>query len=214
MTSNDDARPGVAVVGAGGHAKVVIATLRAVGLPVAAVFDDDRERRGGEVLGVPVAGPVSALEPESYLGAVLAVGSNEARRRLAGELSVPWVTVVHPRAVVHPTVRLGEGAVIFAGAVVQPDAELGRHAIVNTGATVDHDCRIGAFAHLAPGSHLAGAVEVGEGALVGIGASVVQGRRIGAWATVGAGAAVVRDVPPGVTAAGVPARVLGGARGA
>ena len=80
--------------------------------------------------------------------------------------------------------------------------------IVNTHASVDHGCRVGAFAHLAPAVTLGGDVIVGEGALVGVGASVGPARSIGAWATVGVGAAVVRDVAPGETVAGVPARPL------
>ena len=42
---------------------------------------------------------------------------------------------------------------------------------------------------------------------IGIGACVIQHVCIGSDVTVGAGAAVVRDLPDGVTAVGVPARV-------
>lgn len=200
----------VAVIGAGGHAKVVIATLRAAGVAVAAAFDDDAERHGTELLGVPVRGPAAAAAGLGCRRAVLAVGDNRARRRLAAALGagLEWVTVVHPRAWVDPDARLGAGTVVFAGAVVQPGAEIGAHAIVNTAASIDHDCRVGDFAHLGPGCRLCGGVTVGEGALAGVGCAVAPGLTIGAWAVVGAGAAVVRDLPAATTAAGVPARPL------
>jgi acetyltransferase-like isoleucine patch superfamily enzyme len=86
---------------------------------------------------------------------------------------------------------------------------LGEHVIVNHAASVDHDCVIGSFVHLAPGVRLAGGVTVEEGALVGIGAAALPGVRIGAGTVVGGGAAVVRDLPPHVTAVGVPARIIG-----
>ena len=50
---------------------------------------------------------------------------------------------------------------------------------------------------------------VERGASLGSGAVIMGGVRIGAGALVGAGAVVTRDVPPGETVAGVPARVLG-----
>lgn len=196
----------VAVLGAGGHGKVVIATLQAARHEVVALYDDDPDRRGREVLGVPVRGTLDEARPADADGFVLAVGTNRDRRRLAAELDLPWFSAVHPAASVHSSVRLGAGTVVFAGAVLQPDSEIGRHGIVNTGASVDHDCRLGNFVHVAPGARLAGRVALGDGALAGIGSSLAPEVRVGAWATVGAGAAVVRDVPGGVTVVGVPAR--------
>ena len=49
---------------------------------------------------------------------------------------------------------------------------------------------------------------VGRGASIGTGATILGGVSIGAGATVGAGAVVTRDVPPGATVAGNPARVI------
>jgi sugar O-acyltransferase (sialic acid O-acetyltransferase NeuD family) len=197
----------VIVIGAGGHGKVVVSTLRAAGIDVIGVFDDDEEKWGGEILGVPVLGPVADAEGGDHL-VVLGVGSNEARKHLAERLGMRWATAVHPQAWIHPSVRLGEGSVVFAGAVIQPDTVLGKHVIVNTGALIDHDCEIGDFVHVAPGTRMAGEVTLENGAFMGIGSSAIPGVRVGAWTTVGAGAAVVDDLPGGVTAVGVPARVL------
>ena len=203
----------VAVIGAGGHAKVVLSTLAALGLPVEVVLDDDPRRWGERLMGVEILGPVSRLARLEVRRAVVAVGANRTRQRLVHQVEAEvddlhWMVVVHPSAVVHPTAILGPGSVVMAGAVVQPDAQLGAHTIVNTGATVDHDCRGGDFVHLAPGVHLGGAVSLGEGAFLGIGTAAVPGASVGSWAVVGAGATVVHDVPSGVTAVGTPARPL------
>lgn len=199
----------VVVLGAGGHGKVVVSTLQAAGIQVSEVWDDDPDRWRETVLGVPVKGPIAA-RARAVPGhpAILGIGDNRTRQRFAEELSLEWMTVVHPGAVVHPSVRLGAGTAVFAGAVVQPDARVGRHVIVNTCASIDHDSEVGDFVHLAPGCRLGGDVHVEEGALVGLGAVVLPGRTVGGWATVGAGSAVVRNAPPERTVLGVPARPI------
>ena len=54
---------------------------------------------------------------------------------------------------------------------------------------------------------------IGDGVDVGVGAVIIGGVTVGAGATVGANAVVIKDVPPGAVAVGVPARVIGQARG-
>lgn len=199
-----------AVIGAGGHAKVVISTLQATGYHIWGAFDDDPDKWGKRILGVPIIGAIreAAERPSQY--AVIAVGNNRVRKQLAEVLSgFRWVSVVHPSAQVHETVEIGQGSVVCAGAVVQPDSVVGSHCIINTSATVDHDCVLGDFVHLAPGVHLAGGVVLGEGSFLGIGSGVIPGVRIGPWTQVGAGASVVGDLPPGVKALGLPARAVG-----
>lgn len=196
----------LAVLGAGGHAKVVIATARSAGWTDLVCCDDDPARHGGHVLGVPIVGGMAAVLGDPGATAVIAVGDNRARRTLAEGAACQFATLIHASAVVDPSVALGDGTVVFAGCVIQPDVVVGAHAIINTGAAIDHDGRLGAFVHLGPGARLCGAVAIGEGTLVGIGAVAIPGVRIGAWATIGAGAAVVGNVSDRVTAVGVPAK--------
>jgi len=199
----------VVVIGAGGHAKVVLATLEAQGTKVAGIFDDNPDLWGMQLLGFEIRGPIKEAQAHGESG-VLAIGSNRDRQRLADELSLEWVSVVHPSAQVHPTVEVGPGSVILAGVTVQPETVIGDHVIVNTGARIDHDCRIDSFAHVAPGVSLAGTVSIGRGVLMGIGSCAIPGVTIGDWSVVGAGAAVVSDLKPEVTTTGVPARVVTG----
>ncbi|MBX3437328.1 MAG: acetyltransferase [Planctomycetaceae bacterium] len=197
------------VIGGGGHAKVLISALRAMGHDVDAAFDDDTARHGQRLLGVPIAGSIeraARLFPDA--DGVIGIGSPSVRRVLSCRLPFHWIRVVHPHACVDPTVELGEGVVVMAGAVVQPETVLGQHAIVNTSASIDHDGRIGEFVNISPGVHLSGNVTVGDAALIGIGASVLQGISIGARTVVGGGAAVIRDLPADVVAVGCPARII------
>jgi sugar O-acyltransferase (sialic acid O-acetyltransferase NeuD family) len=196
------------VIGSGGHAKVVIATIEACGDTVRHILDDDPRTWTTTVLGYPVKGPIGDDLIHADCVAVVAIGTNRARRHVVSRLQTRFASVVHPSAIVHRSVTIGDGAVIFAGAIVQPDTTIGAHSIVNTAASIDHDGQVGAFSHVAPGVHLAGSVRIGEGALVGVGASIIVGMTVGAWAIVGAGSVVIRPVEQGVTVAGCPARPL------
>jgi sugar O-acyltransferase (sialic acid O-acetyltransferase NeuD family) len=138
----------------------------------------------------------------------LGIGDNRARlaasRRLSPEVSPP---LVHPTALV-PTgnVAIGPGSVVLPRVVVHPQTRIGQACILNTGAIVEHDCTLADGVHISPGAILTGGVDVGELAWIGAGAVVLPGRRIAAGAIVGAGAVVTRDVGPGVTVVGNPAR--------
>jgi sugar O-acyltransferase (sialic acid O-acetyltransferase NeuD family) len=202
------ARSRLVVIGAGGHGKVVVSTLQATGLHVDAVYDDDPRVWGSTILGVPVRGPIEELKDAVGVGGVLGIGNNRIRERLAQSLPLEWLTAVHPHSYVHPSVRLGEGTVVFAGAVVQPDVVIGRHSIVNTCSSVDHDCRIGGFSAVCPGAHIAGTVTVGERCLLGTGSSVLPNVHIECDVIVGAGTVVLRDVPAGCTIVGPSPRII------
>lgn len=198
----------VHVLGAGGHAKVVVSTLLAAGFEIAAVYDDAVSKWGQVCLGFHICGPISELSTVETIAAVVAVGHNRTRQAIVERFkNVQWVTVVHPRAWVHPSVTIGAGTVVFAGAIIQPETHIGEHCIINTGATVDHECWIGDYVHIAPGVHLAGNVNIHTGALLGISSAVLPGIEIGDWTTVGAGGVIIHNLPGHSKAIGVPAKI-------
>jgi acetyltransferase EpsM len=176
-------------------------------------FVDDRAAlHGTRVLDLPVLGGGEWLESEAAagLGVIVTIGDPAVRRRVVERLSargVRFATLVHPSVVLTPFVQVGEGSVVLAGCTFTADIRVGRHVVFNPGCTVAHDVVVGDYAYVSPGVHLAGKVTLDEGCYLGIGAAVIPGCRVGARAVVGAGAVVVRDVPPDVTAMGVPARV-------
>lgn len=198
----------VYVIGAGGHAKVVIRAVTESGYKLAGIFDDALSMRGNKILGIPVLGTTNDIHKHDHYPAVIAIGDNRIRQAIANRLKCEWLSVVHPSAVVDSTVKLGPGTVVMAGAIIQVDAVIQDHVIINTGSSVDHDCEIRSFAHVAPGAHLAGNCRIGAGTLIGVGASVIPGIHIGSSSVIGAGAAVVSDIGDEQTAVGVPARCI------
>lgn len=201
------------IIGSGGHAKVAIATARATdAFDVVGCLDDDPARHGTHLLGVPVAGALTAhtITTHRIEHAFIAIGSNAARCRIDEAFGnmLAQATLVHPRAWVADGVTPGEGTLVCAGAIVQPDARIGRHVILNTASSVDHDSVIADYVHIGPGCNLSGTTTIGEGAFLGVGSRVIPGTSVGEWTIVGAGSTVIHDLPPNVTAVGTPAKVI------
>ncbi|MHB8108411.1 MAG: acetyltransferase [Syntrophorhabdaceae bacterium] len=200
---------GVILVGAGGHAKVVVSTIVESDIKISEVYDDDPHKWGLIFCGKRITGPISNIEDSKASRAIMGIGDNSTRLAIAARFkNVRWATAIHSRAYVHPSVEVGEGTVIFAGAIIQPDTVIGKHCIINTNASIDHDCIIGDYCHIAPASCLAGGISLGEGSFLGIGSIVSIGMNIGAWSIVGAGGVVLESIPSRATAVGIPARIV------
>lgn len=201
----------IAIIGAGGHGKVVADAVRADGKhELVGFFDDDGQLIGRNVAGAQVLDRIAAWRSYPVDGLILAIGNNRIRQdvmlRLVAE-NARLASVIHPSAIVSGAV-VENGTVLMAGVVVNIEANIGKNVILNTGAIVEHDCVVGAHVHIAPGSCLAGGVTIGEGAFIGMGSRILPEVHVGAWSIVGAGAVVVRDVPDGATVVGIPARRL------
>lgn len=201
------------VFGAGGHGKVVAEAARAGRTyRLRGFIDDDPARWRQEWDGLPVVGGREVLATLPRAAEIaLGVGENRARAELAQAVTDAGrrlATVVHPTAVLAHGVRLGSGTYVAPLAVLHNDAQVGRACIINTAAVVEHDCRLSPWVHVSPRAVLGGGVRIGEGAQVGLGAVILPGLTLGPWSTLGAGTVMVRPLPAGVTAVGVPARVL------
>ena len=203
--------------GATGQAKVLNEALSSTDASLVALFDNRKISSPFE--GVPIyygeTGFNDWIEMSNGASpalACVAIGGRYGRDRLhrAQWLSARGyapLTVVHSRAFVAGDSLIGEGCQILALAAVCAGARLGASVIVNTKASIDHDCVIGDGVHIAPGATIAGQVHISDFAFIGAGAVVLPNLHIGAGATVGAGAVVTRDVAPGDTVLGNPARL-------
>ncbi len=206
------------ILGGGGHARVVIDSLRGSGIgePLA-VLDANPSLWGKNLLGVPIRGGDELIAEFANQGATHfvvglgSVGDHRPRRRLfemGAAHGLTPLTVCHPSAVCSRWANLGAGSVLFPYAVVNAGAALGVNTIVNTGAIVEHDCVLGDHVHVATGARLCSTIHVGDGAHIGAGATIRQRISIGRGAVIGAGAVVVKDVESQTVVVGVPAHVL------
>ncbi len=145
---------------------------------------------------------------------VIGIGSPRARLKVAAELEAEfgdsptlWPAIVDPSAIFdRKSSRVGRGVLIHPGIIGTVNLVFEDFAMINNGCTLGHEAVIGRGTVVNPGANIAGTVTLGRGVLIGTGAQVLQLLHVGDGATVGAGAVVTRNVAPGITVVGVPAR--------
>lgn len=193
----------VCIVGAGGHAKVVLETALAAGHEIAGVYDDNSKLHGKQFYTYTIRA-LSEIPNNALV--ILAIGNNHVREKLSNA-NWRFATLIHPSANISPTAVIGKGAVVFMGASVQAEASLGEHTIVNTNSSVDHDCVISDFVHIAPGVSLCGDVQIGERSLIGIGSNIIPQIRVCSDVVVGGGSTITKDIKKPGLWAGLPVKL-------
>ncbi|MDP1921627.1 MAG: hypothetical protein Q8L14_35635 [Myxococcales bacterium] len=207
------------IVGAGGFAREVAWLIGAINqvtptFEVVGFIVTDLTRL--TVHDSKVLGDLSWLEANLHTVDALAngIGTPGARLRVATELearfpTLEWPTLIHPSVLFdRSTATIGHGVILCAGVIGTVNLVVESFAMVNLACTLGHEAHLGRGSVLNPTVNISGGVQLGSGVLVGTGAQILQYVRVGEGATVGAGAVVTREVAPGDTVLGVPARSM------
>lgn len=179
-------------------------------------IDDDTTRSADRVNDHEVFTWDAFLRAGSFLGVAIAIADAPVREKLmerCTNASVPICEIRASNAVIGDDVLIGEGSILQPFSSITSNVRIGRGFHANIYSYVAHDCIIGDFVTLAPGAKCNGNVHIHDHAYVGTGAILRQGTAenplvVGAGAVIGMGAVVTKNVPPGETVVGNPARLL------
>ena len=197
-------KPYLVIYGGGGHAKAIMDMVKQTNLYSIAGIVDDKIPAGTVILGIPVLGTRAVLPAlfeqgvklaANGVGGILDIAVRVRVFELLKKSRFKFPVLLHPRATIEPSAKVGDGLQVFANAYVGSETILHPMCMINTNAVVSHDCEVGKYTHIAPGALLAGHVHIGERTLVGMGVTTTIGVKIGSGVRIGNGAIVLADVP-------------------
>jgi len=207
------------IIGASGHAKVLIDIIEQQGRHNIAGLIDTFKEPGATLMGYRVIGPEDCLPGLFAAGeitaGIIAIGHNWVRHKMAQRIRerapvFPFVNAIHPSARIAREVVLGQGIAIMAGVSINPGTRIGDFCFLNTNSSVDHDNTLGEFSCLQPNAATGGNVGIGAFSSISMGANIIHSVTIGSHTVVGAGSTVLSDLPDSVVAYGTPCRAIRG----
>lgn len=204
----------IIIIGAGGHASVIIdiiESMRNVGheVRIQGLLDDRKDIT--EFMGYKILDKINNAPLYNYKDTefVIAIGNNRIRKEIAKKFNeLKYFTAIHPTALIGSNVNLKSGTVVMPRAIINANTYIGSHVIINSGSIVEHDNVIDDFAHISPGTTLCGGVTVGESTHIGANSTVIPCKKIGSNSVIGAGSVVVNDIISNVVAVGIPAKII------
>lgn len=200
----------VLLYGIGGHSKVIQMMIRNSPHQILSIIADDDKNQINAQLNLNVIHSSEILSfQENFDSMVLAIGSNSIRKKLAEQYSnYKFGLIIDTTAIIAEDVLIGEGTVIMPKSIINPSVKIGKHCIVNSGAIVEHDCVIEDYSHISPGAVITGGVTIGKSVHIGANATILPGLKIGDNSIIGAGSVVTKDVSTNKVMIGNPIQEL------
>ncbi|MEZ4886663.1 MAG: hypothetical protein R3E32_18185 [Chitinophagales bacterium] len=125
-----------------------------------------------------------------------------------GVTSNKYTNIISPNSVIYSTSTLGVGINISDHVVLSAYSHIENFVTISKGTIIGHHTHVGDFCTMNQGVQIAGNCRIGEGTLFGMGAHIVDGITIGKNSVIGACSLVTKDIPEGVVAYGIPAKII------
>jgi len=215
--STNKANKNVVIIGASGHAKVVIDIIEQNNEYNIIGLIDSFKPINSKVFEYNIIGHEDELlalkEKYNFDTGIIAIGDNWTRKKVYKKIididpNFNFISAIHPKSIIGKNVEIGNGSVIIAGAIINSDSKIGKFCIINTKASLGHDGDLKEFSSLAPNSTVGGNVKIGTCSAICIGANILQDIVIGEHSIIGGASLVNRNVDNNRLVYGIPAKVI------
>jgi len=197
----------VVLIGAGGHARSVIANLEKNHFSISGIYDSNFSN-SELIFDIPVVSDPNDISAKEMI--VLAIGDNGARKRLFEKFRQQIVNenIFHPSATLEKHVKCGVANLVFANCYLNNGVEIGDNNLINTSAVLEHEVVIGSHNHISVGAILLGRSKIGNNCFIGAGSVIRETISICDNVVVGAHSYVFADISEPGTYVGSPARKI------
>ena len=196
-------KPGLILIGAGGHAHACIDVIEQHGGYQIAGLIGMPDELHDDHFGNAVIGADANLSElaKTITYALITLGQIKTpayRARLYQQvvaLGFQLPTIIAPSAYVSRHASIGAGTIVMHGAFVNAGARVGENCIINTRALIEHDVTVADHCHISTASIINGNATIGSGCFVGSGSIIREGVSLGQGCLVGMGLAVRHNLP-------------------
>jgi sugar O-acyltransferase (sialic acid O-acetyltransferase NeuD family) len=191
-------KPGLILLGAGGHARSCIDVIEQQGKYQVVGLVGLPEELHSQHLGYEVIATDESLSQfaKTTPYALITAGQIQTakiRMRLYHQAMLygfEMPVIIASSAHVSRHASIGPGSIVMHGAIVNAGAKVGNNCIINCRALVEHDTVVEDHCHISTGAILNGGVIVEAGSFIGSGCVVKEGLSIGKDCVVGIGLTV------------------------
>lgn len=203
------------IIGAGGMGRTIYSNaLESVGYGesflVKGFIDDNVHALDGYDNYPPMLSTIQGYLPQADDVFVSAIGGGVREACIKSILSKggAFMNLIHKTARIYTNVQLGQGNFIGAYSVIGNDAKIGDYNMIQSYVVIGHDSQIGSWNRLDTHVTCFGGMRIEDNVSIHTSSAINNNVVVGTGAHVGALSFVIRNVKPGTTVLGNPAKKI------
>jgi len=206
----------ILIIGARGYGREYYGGLKryqkdSTGYVVKGFLDDNKNILDNYKGFAPIISSVEDYEIGENDIFVCALGDPKAREKYVNIIQNKggtFLTTVHPSSIISDTAEIGEGVNIGQFCTISENVKIGAFTSVQAYSVLGHDVQTGKFCSLGAYTFIGGNSIIGDNSTLYTRSTILPNLILGNNVITGAGSVVIRNVRPGITVFGIPAKKI------